>query len=452
MVPNIKKGASFRGAMLYYLHDKRQEGEFLRLSDDRVAWTATRNCASNDPELAFKEMSATAWDAERLKAEAGERLSGRPLEQPVMTISLSWHPSEKPEREDMEKAADSYLRFMGFDEHQAIYIPHTDTRHPHLHIILNRVHPETGKVLDDSFSKNRSQMWARDYEREHGRIWCQEREGKDYTHPNDRSPHGLPHREAIEAREEARRYVTLEAAAMTLDNREKELLSRRHQEEREAFFETRHAQFREARHAAYREVREAYRERWAEHFRQADEMRREAGQEQRSLASRVLHLARGGQFAAAWRALADRDPIGRPTEKEIAEERRALHEAQRAETRARQDAACKELYEERHIAYAAIKQRQKEERAEFKELQADRAQQRPYDKERLIQLLDERPAQPDRALHERHMQERIVFLKETAQAMRELRTAIRDEVRAEFAAEWKAHEQHRDERKRQAHL
>ena len=63
MVPNIKKGASFRGAMLYYLHDKRQEGELLRLSEERVAWTATRNCAANDPELAFQEMSATAWDA-----------------------------------------------------------------------------------------------------------------------------------------------------------------------------------------------------------------------------------------------------------------------------------------------------------------------------------------------------------------------------------------------------
>ena len=46
MVPNIKKGASFRGAMLYYLHDKRREGELLRLSDERVAWTATRNCAA----------------------------------------------------------------------------------------------------------------------------------------------------------------------------------------------------------------------------------------------------------------------------------------------------------------------------------------------------------------------------------------------------------------------
>jgi hypothetical protein len=452
MVPNIKKGSSFRGAMLYYLHDMKREGEHLRLSDDRVAWMTTRNCAANDPELAFKEMAATAWDAEHLKTAAGERLSGHPLEKPAMTISLSWHPSERPGAEEMERAADSYLRFMGWHEHQAVYVAHNDTEHPHVHIVLNRVHPEKGKVLDDSHSWNRSQMWARDYEREHGRIWCQEREGKDYTRPNDRPPHGLPHREAVEAREEARRYVALEAAAMTLDAREKELLSQRHQEEREAFLEARHAQFREVCRAAYREVREAYRERWAEHFRDAAELRRVAGQEQRNLASRILHLAREGQFAAAWRALSDRDPIGKSTEKQIARQRRALREAQRAETRARQDAACKALYEERRLTFEAIKQRQKEERAELRQLQGERGRQRPYDRERLIEVLDERPPQPDHALHDQHMDERITFAKQSAHAMRELRAAIRDGVRAEFSAERKAHEQHRDERQQQARL
>jgi hypothetical protein len=436
--------------MLYYLHDKKREGELLRLSDDRVAWMTTRNCAARDPELAFHEMAATAWDADHLKAAAGARLSGHPLEKPVMTISLSWNPLDRPSAEEMENAADSCLRFMGWDAHQAVYIAHNDTAHAHVHIVLNCVHPETGKVLDDSHSWNRSQMWAHDYEREHGRVWCQERVGKDYTKPNDRPPRGLPHREAIEAREEARHYAALEAAAMTLDAREKELLSQHHQEEREAFFESRHTQFREARHAAYREVREAYRERWAEHFREADRMRREAGQEQRSLASRVLDLAREGQFAAAWRALSDRVPIGRMTEKEIGGQKRTLRQAQRADTRARQDAACKELYEERRLTFAAIKQRQKEERAELKELQVDRARERPYDKERLTHLLDERPPQPERTVHEQHLQERVAFLKQTAQAMRELRSAIRDEVRAEFAAEWQAHADHQVERKQQA--
>ena len=370
MVPNLKKGSSFRGAMLYYLHDKRQEGELLRLSEERVAWTATRNCAANDPELAFHEMSATAWDAERLKADAGERLSGHPLEKPVMTISLSWHPSERPSREEMEKAADSYLRFMGFDEHQAVYAAHKDTEHPHLHIILNRVHPETGNVLDDAFSKNRSQMWARDYEREHGRVWCEERTGKDYTRATDRPPGGVPHREAVDARDQAKHYAALEHASQTLDAREKEQLSRRHQEERESFLKTARQQFKVARQAAYREVRREFRERWVEHFREADAIRQAAGRKGADLATQIMQLAREEDFATAWQMCADRDILVAGAEKQIAEARDTLRNQQCATTRERQDAACKELYDERALAFTQIKQHQKEERAELKELQA----------------------------------------------------------------------------------
>jgi hypothetical protein len=394
--------------MLYYLHDKRQEGEFLRLSDERVAWTATRNCAGNDPELAFREMAATARDAERLKSEAGERLSGHPLEQPVMTISLSWHPSERPSQEEMEKAADSYLRFMGFDQHQAVYIAHDDTEHTHVHIVLNRVHPETGKVLDDSFSKNRSQMWARDYERENGRMWCQEREGKDYARPNDRPPHGLPHREVIAAREEARHYAVLEAAARTLDAREKEMLSSRHQQEREAFFETRHQQFRKARQAAYREVRQEYRERWVEHFRQADAIRQAAEHKGRDLAEQIVQLAREEDFAGAWQLHSDRGALGAAAEKLIAEARRSLRDEQRSTTRARQDDACKELYDERALAYTEIKQRQKEERAELRDLQAAREEQHPYDKDRLIELVERPPFEPRASDAERRADHEMV--------------------------------------------
>jgi hypothetical protein len=394
MVPNIKTGASFRGAMLYYLHDKRQEGELLRLSDERVAWTATRNCAHDEPELAFAEMIATAESHQQLKQAAGERLSGRPLEQPVMTISLSWHPSEKPDRAEIERAADSYLRHMGLDQHQAVYLAHNDTEHAHVHIIVNRVHPERGKVHDDAFSKNRSQIWAAEYEREQGRIWCQERVGKDYSKANARPPRGLPNREAIDAREQARHYAALEAAAMTLDAREKELLARRHQEEREAFFETRHRQFREARQAAYRVVRQEYRERWAEHFREAGAVRQAVEHKGADVADQIMQLAREEDFAGAWQLHADRDVIRAAAEKQIAEARRALREEQRATTRERQDAACKELYDERASAYALIKQRQKEERAELKDLQAARQHEHPYDRERLIDLVERPPFEP----------------------------------------------------------
>ena len=64
---------------------------------------------------------------------------------------------------------------MGWSEHQAVYIGHDDTAHPHMHIVLNRVHPETGLTLDDYKDHKRARAWALDYEREHGRIWCEKR-------------------------------------------------------------------------------------------------------------------------------------------------------------------------------------------------------------------------------------------------------------------------------------
>ena len=49
MIPDIaKRGASFKGALAYYLHDKKLEGEHERFTSERVAWTETRNRA-RDP-------------------------------------------------------------------------------------------------------------------------------------------------------------------------------------------------------------------------------------------------------------------------------------------------------------------------------------------------------------------------------------------------------------------
>lgn len=389
MIPNIETGKSFRGAELYYLHDKREAGEALRLSDERIAWTETRNTAHDAAHEAFAEMLATARDQDHLKLQSGVRLSGRSCEEPVMTISLSWHPSEKPGKEQMIEAADSYLKHMGWDEHQTVYVAHNDTAHLHLHIVLNRIHPETGKVLDDAFSKNRTQEWARDYEREHGRIWCEERIGKDYTRADGKDPSSMPHDFAIDAREAQRPYAEREDAQKTLDQRERDQLAKHHQDEREAFFESRHQQFREARETAYREVRDEYKGQWVEHFRGARELRERAEREAAGLATHALNCARRGDFATAWKAVSERDAVRQEAEQDIAVQRRELRAEQRADTRERQDEACAALYEERAQAFISIKERQKEERADLKDLQIARADGQPYDKDRLIELIAE---------------------------------------------------------------
>ena len=162
---------------------------------------------------------------------------------------------------------------------------------------------------------------------------------------------------------------------------------------RRAFFDSRHKAFREARQAAYREVRAEYKPRWVEHFGAADGLRKEAEHGAAAVAVKVLHHAAKGEFEIAWDLLSDREALSRNAEDEIAEARRQLRDQQRAETRQRQDEACAALYHERASAYAEIKQCQKQERAELRDLQGARSAAEPYDKDRLIELVAE-PAFP----------------------------------------------------------
>ena len=61
MVPAITAGGrSFKGAALYYLHDKRRKGEAVRLTAERVGWVETVNLPTADPERAWRIMAHTA--------------------------------------------------------------------------------------------------------------------------------------------------------------------------------------------------------------------------------------------------------------------------------------------------------------------------------------------------------------------------------------------------------
>lgn len=165
MNPRIgETGKSFKGALLYYLHDKRQEGEEVRLTSERVAWTETRNLLTDDPELAGKIMAATAMDAERLKRDAGVR-AGRKSSQHVFHYSLGWHPEERDRltREEMMKAVEGSLKAIGAEDRQAVIVCHTDTDHPHVHVIVNRVCENTGIMFKDSYAKTKLSRWALEY-------------------------------------------------------------------------------------------------------------------------------------------------------------------------------------------------------------------------------------------------------------------------------------------------
>ena len=142
-------GRSFGGVADYCLHDPRMPGEAHHPeSAERVEWTETRNLATSEGERAARIMAATAEAAPDLKHLAGGAATGRKLEKPVCHYSLSWAKDERPDRQEMKRAEAESLKALGMERHQALVVSHRDGQ-PHVHVIANRVDPESGKAAGE---------------------------------------------------------------------------------------------------------------------------------------------------------------------------------------------------------------------------------------------------------------------------------------------------------------
>lgn len=173
MVPKLHaKGTSFKGAAAYLLHDKGRVQ-----TSERVSWVETRNLITDDPDMAWRIMAATAMDQDRLKTMAGVKSTGRKSKDSVLHLSLAWHPSEKDglTREEMLRSANAAIRALEADDRQAMIICHTDEKQPHIHILINRISAKDGRMLSSSKEKLNLSRWAEKYEKERGQVFCEER-------------------------------------------------------------------------------------------------------------------------------------------------------------------------------------------------------------------------------------------------------------------------------------
>lgn len=66
---------------------------------------------------------------------------------PIEHYVISWGDDEHPTPEQVDEAVALLMRVLNLEEHQAIYAAHRNTAHYHVHVAVNRVHPETGTVV-----------------------------------------------------------------------------------------------------------------------------------------------------------------------------------------------------------------------------------------------------------------------------------------------------------------
>ncbi|MCV0381726.1 relaxase/mobilization nuclease domain-containing protein [Nitratireductor sp.] len=280
MVPKVAaRGSSFKGAGAYYLHDKKAA------SSERVAFTYTENLPVNDPARAIDCMAYTAMHQNDIKAAAGAARTGRKLTQPVYTYSLSWAPDEEPTKEEMIEAARESLKALGLDEHETLMVAHNDEPHPHIHVIVNRVHPETGKAAVLSNDHLVLSRWAEAYEKRQGQIRCEQRvenneaRRKGQFVRDRRNLQGAFHRWR---RDRLRRaYAARRAAA---DN-----LGAQHLGERQALFDQKETRLRRLR----ADRKQHDRPQWAELFRRQREEWKALNQAQQSAYGRLRHFLQG---------------------------------------------------------------------------------------------------------------------------------------------------------------
>jgi hypothetical protein len=386
MIPRIQpSGSSFVGSGRYYLHDKAADKslppELKPKTDERVWFTDTRNLMATDPERAFVEMWRTAEDQQWLKRQTGGKTCGRVCEEPVKTLSLAWHKDDAPTPEHMVEAADAFMKHMGWQEHQAVYIGHDDTEHRHIHIVVNRVHPETGRTLDDFREYKRAQEWALAYEKEHDNVRCVERElraaereqrAPDFGRDDERTANPpapdpanqhLPHNVVTMTRPHEQQFNAEEQARATLIEEERAELKAEQRAERESWFKDGKQLFKQTRHAVYDEVRKDYAPEWRQFYLDAKAAEQQAETWSRNAVTRALWFAAEGNVAEMLAAFSDRDAVRDDVMKELAERKAELKQRQNDDLRGRQKDACDALRLSRDEDYKELLQRQRDERA-----------------------------------------------------------------------------------------
>ena len=132
-VPNPNKSASKAvriRVLAGYIRAPETESE-----TEKCLYAGARGFLCDAPEAQTEEMLALAREAPRSR-------------DPIAHYVISWHADEHPTRTQVEQLIDLLLEELDVLEHQALYGLHVDTDNTHLHVMLNRVHPDTHRPVE----------------------------------------------------------------------------------------------------------------------------------------------------------------------------------------------------------------------------------------------------------------------------------------------------------------
>jgi hypothetical protein len=158
-----RAASSFGRLGRYILRDQGADGILARTADyildregGRAAEVRFTNCLSSDPDLALKEILATQAMNRRAKGDK------------TYHLVISFPPGERPPPEVLADIEETLCNRIGLGAHQRLSAVHLDTQHLHLHVAINKVHPESFRAIEPYYDKRRLMEGCVELEIKHG--------------------------------------------------------------------------------------------------------------------------------------------------------------------------------------------------------------------------------------------------------------------------------------------
>ncbi len=107
--------------------------------EERCTWYI----AGNLPGLDRREDAGLAVDVMELLQEGNQRAKGSK----TYHLVISFHPEDRRLMPaELEEVVRRAVRAAGLEEHQYVAVRHSDQEHEHLHVAVNKIHPQTLKI------------------------------------------------------------------------------------------------------------------------------------------------------------------------------------------------------------------------------------------------------------------------------------------------------------------
>ncbi len=132
---------------------------------DKLVASGFMNLYSDSAKAAVAEMTALSMSAPKSKM-------------PVSHWVISWKQGEAPTVDQARQAVETFVRETGFRGHQIVWGMHGNTSNRHVHVAINRIHPESERVVKPNRGFDRLAAQRAIAYVEHAQGWSHERNSK----------------------------------------------------------------------------------------------------------------------------------------------------------------------------------------------------------------------------------------------------------------------------------